>query len=68
VKTHLYDWDQTYSAADYRDLMLSYSTTQMMSTANQLVLLGELETLIDTEFDGQITRPLVVTLTTANLA
>jgi SAM-dependent methyltransferase len=68
VKTHHYDWDQTYSAADYRNLMLSYSTTRMMSTANRSALLDELVTFIDVQFDGQITRPLVVTLTTAVLA
>ena len=26
-----YDWDQTYSAAEYRQLMLSYSGTQTIN-------------------------------------
>ena len=68
VSTLHYDWDQTYSAADYRNLMLSYSTTQIMSTADRSALLDEVETFIHAHFDGQITRPIVVTLTTATLA
>ena len=30
VEVHRFDWDQTYSASEYRNLMLSYSGTQMM--------------------------------------
>lgn len=65
VVTHRYDWDQNYSAADYRTLMTSYSTTQMMAEADRAGLLADMETFIDAEFDGQVTRPLVVALTTA---
>ncbi len=62
-----YDWNQTYSAAEYRLLMLSYSGTQMMEPSDQVGLLDDIEAFIDTEFDGVVTRPLVVTLTTAVL-
>ena len=33
VQLRRYDWDQTYSAADFRTLMVSYSGTQMMDEA-----------------------------------
>jgi SAM-dependent methyltransferase len=67
VAVRRYDWDQTYSAADYRQLMLSYSGTQMMDEADRLGLLDAIETFIGTDFGGRVTRPLVVTLTTATL-
>ncbi len=62
-----YDWDQTYSASEYRDLMLSYSGTQMMRESDRLGLLDEIESFIRSDFGGVVTRPLVVTLTTATL-
>lgn len=62
-----YDWDQTYSATDYRDLMLSYSGTQMMEETDRLGLLDDVESLALSDFGGVVTRPLVVTLTTARL-
>ena len=68
VTLRRYDWDQTYSAADYRKLMLSYSGTQMMGDDERVALLDDIEALINERFDGYLTRPLVVTLTTATLA
>ena len=62
-----YDWNQTYTASNYRKLMLSYSGTQMMEEPNRLGLLEDMESFIRTEFGGYVTRPLVVTLTTASL-
>ena len=67
VQVSSWDWDQTYSAADYRKLMLSYSGTQMMGVPERLGLLDDIETLITRQFRGQVTRPLVATLTTAHL-
>lgn len=67
VAFHRWDWDQTYTAADYRKLMLSYSGTQMMAPALRWSLLDDMQALINGDFDGQITRPLVVTLTVAKL-
>ena len=45
--------------------MLSYSGTQMMDETNQVGLLDDIETFIRSDFGGVVTRPLVVTLTTA---
>ncbi len=64
VAVRRYDWDQTYSASDYRKLMLSYSGTQMMDEADRVGLLDDMESFIQRDFGGRITRPLVVTLTT----
>jgi SAM-dependent methyltransferase len=61
-----YDWDQTYSASEYRQLMLSYSGTQSMKSATRRYLLDDMEEFIREHFDNEVTRPLVVTLTTAN--
>lgn len=60
-------WDQSYSASRYRKLMLSYSGTQMMPANDQLGLLDDIESFIEHHFEGHVTRPLVVTLTTARL-
>jgi SAM-dependent methyltransferase len=68
VTVRRYDWDQTYGPSDYRKLMLSYSGTQMMKDSDRVGLLDEMESFIERGFDGRITRPLVVTLTTAVLA
>lgn len=68
VALHRWDWDQTYTAADYRKLMLSYSGTQQMEPTRRGALLDEIEGFIDRDFGGRITRPVVVTLTTAELA
>jgi len=67
VEVSSWNWDQTYSAADYRKLMLSYSGTQMMGIPERLGLLEHIEALITRQFGGQVTRPLVATLTTAHL-
>ena len=68
VAVRRYDWDQTYGASDYRKLMLSYSGTQMMDEDDRAGLLDDMESFIKRDFAGRITRPLVVTLTTAVLA
>lgn len=65
VVVRRYDWNQTYSSSDYRTLMQSYSTTRMMDAPVRLGLLDDMESLIRNEFGGYVTRPLVVTLTTA---
>jgi SAM-dependent methyltransferase len=65
VAVRRYDWDQTYGAADFRELMLSYSTTQGMEPASRAGLLDGIEDLVRRRFNGEVTRPLVVTLTTA---
>ena len=68
VAVDQFDWNQTYTAEQYRKLMLSYSVTQMMNEPQRTGLLDEIEALIQRDFgDSIITRPLVVTLTTAFL-
>jgi hypothetical protein len=67
VTVRRYDWNQSSSASDYRELMLSYSATQMMEESDRLGLLDEIEAFIRNDFGGVVTRPLVVTLTTAFL-
>lgn len=67
VEVRRYDWNQSYSAADYRQLLLSYSGTQMMDEPARLGLLDDMEAFIRDDFGGRITRPVVVTLTTAAL-
>ncbi len=67
IAVRRYDWDQTYSASDYRNLMLSYSGTQMMKDSDRVGLLDDMESFIRSDFAGVVTRPLVVTLTTATL-
>lgn len=62
------DWNQTYAASEYRQLMLSYSGTQMMSEPDRTGLLNDMEAFIREHFGGFVTRPLVATLTTAVLA
>jgi hypothetical protein len=47
--------------------MLSYSSTQMMDESARLGLLDAMETFVRDDFGGVVTRPLVVTLTTATL-
>ena len=68
VEVSHYDWNQTYRASDYRKLMLSYSVTQMVEPEARRGLLDDMERFIDARFAGEVTRPLVVTLTTATLA
>ncbi len=67
VEVRAYDWNQTYSAADYRKLMLSYSSTQMMTPSARRGLLDDMENFVRQQFGDQVTRPIVVTLTTARV-
>ncbi len=67
VELRAYDWDQTYTAADYRKLMLSYSSTQMMTPPARQGLLDDMENFVRQQYGNQVTRPIVVTLTTARL-
>ena len=67
VTVRSYDWNQHYTANEYRTLMLSYSGTQMMEPQQRVALLDEIEVSIRNDFNDRVTRPLVVTLTTARL-
>jgi SAM-dependent methyltransferase len=65
VTHHAWDWNQTYTSAQYRMLMDSYSGTQLMEPSLRAGLLDDMQAFVDAEFGGFVTRPLVVTLTTA---
>ncbi len=67
IEVHTYDWDQTYTASQYRDLMLSFSVTQMMDEPARSSLLDDMQAFVEGDFDGCVTRPLVVALTTGSL-
>ena len=62
VTTRRYDWDQVYDAERYALLVRTYSNTIALPEEKREELLRELQALIDGEFGGAITRPLVVTL------
>ena len=68
VEVHRWDWDQTYTASEFRKLMLSFSDTNMMDASDRTGLVDDMEAFINSDFDGRVTRPLVVTLTTARRA
>jgi citrate lyase gamma subunit len=47
--------------------MLSYSGTQMMTPPARQGLLDDMENFVRQQFGNQVTRPIVVTLTTARV-
>ena len=59
------DWDQTYTTAQYRELLLTYSGTLVRPPEERDALVDALTAVIDDEFDGTLTRPLVAALTLA---
>lgn len=60
-----YRWDQTYTTDGYADLMRSYSVSQAMPPTEREELISAIAECAAHEFGGQVTRPLVVTLTLA---
>lgn len=66
VQLFRYSWDQHYTSREYGDLLRSYSGSQAMPEAQREGLIHDLCTIIDQEYGGQITRPLVITLTVAH--
>jgi hypothetical protein len=58
-----YRWDQTYSTAQYADLTRSYGSTGTMEASAREAMIAEISELVDGEFGGSVTRPLVITLT-----
>ena len=61
-------WDQTYSSDNYADLMRSYSVVRVKPAPAREALIGEVCALIDAEFGGEVTRPLVAAMTLAPTA
>ena len=62
VQLERYRWDQTYTTGGYADLVRSYSVTVVMPQAEREGLIAELSHVIDAEYGGFVTRPLVITL------
>jgi SAM-dependent methyltransferase len=58
-----YRWDQRYATADYADLVRSYANSQTMPEGPREALIADLCRVIDEEYGGSVTRPLVITLT-----
>ncbi len=63
VTLRYYRWDQTYTSAEYEQLLLSYSDVLTMAPAAREGLIRDLKSTIDDEFGGFVTRPLVIVLT-----
>jgi len=67
VALYRYRWDQTYETTAYIDLLRSFSATYAMARAPREAFLSDMSALIEEEFDGYVTRPLVITLALAQL-
>jgi len=65
VQVHRVPWDQTYSSSNYRELLMTFSGTQMLPVEKRDNMLDQLIAVVDNEYDGVVTRPLVATLTLA---
>jgi hypothetical protein len=63
VTLHRYRWDQTYTSEQYADLLRSYSGSQAMEPERREAMIADLCEVIDKEYGGSLTRPLVITLT-----
>jgi SAM-dependent methyltransferase len=62
VQLYRYDWDQRYETGHYIELVRSYSSTAQMGASDREDFLGDLHALIERDFGGYVTRPLVITL------
>ena len=62
VELFRYRWDQRYSTAEYLELVRSYSGTQRLEAEAREAFVAELASFIESDFDGTVVRPLVLTL------
>lgn len=51
-----YEWEQAYSTAEYRDVLMTYSGHRAMPPDDLAGLLGCISSLADTQFGGRITK------------
>jgi SAM-dependent methyltransferase len=63
VALHRHRWDQTYKTEVYADLVRSHSLSQMMEPSAREALIADLCEVVDKEFGGSVTVPIVATLT-----
>jgi ubiquinone/menaquinone biosynthesis C-methylase UbiE len=64
----LYPWDQTNDAETFGDLLRSYSSNQAMPEVQREAFIGEIIGLVNDEFGGRVTQPIVIVLTMAQPA
>jgi ubiquinone/menaquinone biosynthesis C-methylase UbiE len=64
----MYRWDQTNDAETYGDLLRSYSSNQAMPEEKREAFIGEIIGLVNDEFEGRVTQPIVIVLTVAQPA
>jgi len=64
VQLRRYRWDQRYTADEYGELHRTYSGWLAMPADDGEALLADVCAFIDSDFDGHIVRPLVITLLT----
>lgn len=62
VELFRYRFDQRYSTAEYADLVRSYSGTQQMPESLREPFIADLAAFIESEFEGYVIRPMVLTL------
>ncbi len=65
VELFRYRFDQRYTTQEYTDLVRSYSGTEQLAADQRDPFIADLTALIDTEFEGYVIRPLVLTLVLA---
>jgi SAM-dependent methyltransferase len=65
VEVRRYEWEQSYTTAEYIDLLLTYSGHRALEPARQHGLLTCVTNLIDTGYGGRITKRYLTELTTA---
>jgi len=51
-----YEWEHTYTTAEYLDLLRTYSGTLSLPTADAAALLGCIESLIDGRYGGRVSK------------
>jgi SAM-dependent methyltransferase len=66
VELRRYRWDQRYTAHEYGELHRTYSGWLAMPEAAGEALLADICAFIDSDYDGHIVRPLVITLLTGH--
>jgi SAM-dependent methyltransferase len=65
---YMYPWDQTNDAETFGDLLRSYSSNQAMPEVQREAFVDEMIRLVNDEFGGFVTQPIVIVLTMAQPA
>lgn len=63
-----YEWELTYSTEEYGDLLLSYSDHRALEVSARAALLDCIAELIETAYDGRVTKRYLTELRVARLA